>query len=160
MLNKAFIVLLDMILIKVMIENFLNIYYDYIEGLNSIENIEEFSSIMYSENSLDNIFKAYCEILVEVHWSIMITIFSLGSCAFFLALTTFYYKYKHENSRPNKCQICQDRISRIILIPCGHLCICRPCLNDWLIELKRDYRRFHCIICRCKVEKWHHSYFT
>ena len=32
MLNKAFIVLLDMILIKVMIENFLNIYYDYFEG--------------------------------------------------------------------------------------------------------------------------------
>ena len=91
-------------LIKETFKDFLDDYYLYIEGLNSIENIEEFSSIMYSENSLDNIFKVYCDILREVHWSIMVTIFLIGLFAFFMAITTFYYKNKHENSRPNKCK--------------------------------------------------------
>ena len=98
-------------LIKETFKDFLDDYYLYIEGLNSIENIEEFSSIMYSENSLDNIFKVYCDILREVHWSIMVTIFLIGLFAFFMTITTFYYKNKHENSRPNKCQVCQNKIS-------------------------------------------------
>ena len=39
------------------------------------------------------------------------------------------------------CRKCKKRKSEMIMMPCGHLCLCENCASD----VKR------CVICRAKV---------
>ena len=66
-------------------------------------------------------------------------------------------KLKHESDKNLKlrlnlederdkrlCGICQDRIKKIVLLPCQHLCLCKQCL---------DHKKWkNCPICRQGVE--------
>jgi hypothetical protein len=42
------------------------------------------------------------------------------------------------------CRICQDQIKTIVLLPCQHMCLCKPCLD------RKKWKK--CPMCRQRVE--------
>ena len=138
---------------------YINKYLLYLEELGAFEHKYGYSSIMYSEFSLNNYIFNYFEKLGNAHLSVSLTILIFCFITVSLVYWLLFFKKKYDNCAPKLCQICQVKPSRIVLIPCGHLCLCRQCLHDWLIELNKDVNRFKCIICRCQVDKYVHCYY-
>ena len=47
-----------------------------------------------------------------------------------------------------QCPICRDDNKRVAFIqPCGH-CLCRECLNNFVLTHKMEDYSFNCLICR------------
>lgn len=44
-------------------------------------------------------------------------------------LENSYAATPYRKCLPNECSICLDKPSDIVLIPCGHICMCNDCIN-------------------------------
>jgi hypothetical protein len=53
---------------------------------------------------------------------------------------------REENENSHKCIVCLSYPSKIIIVPCGHKCICVRCYN----EFKRNNNRI-CPVCRRQI---------
>ena len=55
----------------------------------------------------------------------------------------FYYRIRNINNvskldvyiqnlfKSDECCICLDKLSEYIFVPCGHLCVCKECAEEW-----------------------------
>ncbi|XP_078492411.1 zinc finger protein [Ciona intestinalis] len=55
-----------------------------------------------------------------------------------------------ELQNERKCKICVDKLSDIVFVPCGHLCVCQACKS----------KVTRCPICKSKVEKSIRTYMS
>ena len=53
---------------------------------------------------------------------------------------------REENENSHKCIVCLSYPSKIIIVPCGHKCICERCYN----KFKRNNNRI-CPVCRRQI---------
>jgi hypothetical protein len=51
---------------------------------------------------------------------------------------------KRHRSQPDECAVCLDEEPAVVLVPCGHLCLCRECT-----EVLRERK---CPLCRAQVD--------
>lgn len=58
--------------------------------------------------------------------------------------------------REDKCQICQENPPELIILPCGHNCLCRCCYNEACSVTGMP----QCIMCRAKVAAVREDYGT
>jgi len=55
-----------------------------------------------------------------------------------------------------KCAICLSMNASIILIPCGHVCLCK----DDAERLRRNQQLLHCPLCRNDVQSTNEVFFN
>ena len=53
----------------------------------------------------------------------------------------------------NECSICLNNPFQVVLIPCGHICLCTGCLKQLRLNKK-------CPVCRSNFEKHINIYFS
>ena len=134
-------------------------YFSYLENLKKIEKTDNFFSIMHSNASLSNYIYIFGEKICKLNCDLIFFISILFVALIFTANAAIYWKEKYDSSNPKFCQICLENVSNVVMVPCGHLCVCKNCLKKWLIDLKKDYKNFICIMCRNKIQYYFEVYF-
>lgn len=56
-----------------------------------------------------------------------------------------------EENKINNCSICYSQKSNIVMVPCGHCCVCKICCDSANFRV--------CPVCRCEIEKTVKVYF-
>jgi len=127
---------------------FINNYKEYIKSLRELESTDEFHSILYCENSLSSLIYFFFNKLFESNNFTLVTLFFLIILLIVTSFLAFYFKNKYDNVAPRFCRICMTEISNIIIVRCGHLCLCQNCLKGWIKE-KGSLKSLSCPLCRC-----------
>eukprot|EP00931_Biecheleriopsis_adriatica_P087061 TRINITY_DN61583_c0_g1_i1.p1 TRINITY_DN61583_c0_g1~~TRINITY_DN61583_c0_g1_i1.p1 ORF type:complete len:377 (+),score=39.76 TRINITY_DN61583_c0_g1_i1:75-1205(+) len=70
---------------------------------------------------------------------------------------------KAEDPYPSKedtrsCVVCQNNAAKVVLVPCGHFCLCLCCAKHWghkdaEVKGRKDRKQKLCPVCRAEVEQ-------
>jgi hypothetical protein len=71
----------------------------------------------------------------------------------YLEKVPVFYEEIGDNKERDECVVCLDRVS-IIMINCGHKCMCRECFNDYYFSKQQLSKT--CPMCRVDI----HSYMV
>jgi len=102
-----------------LILDYLKNYFNYLENLQTLNIIHDFSSLMYTDFSVLNFIPKNCESL-NASWPAIFTVFVIGF--FTLSLITSFYKKKKLISTTS-CKVCQAKTKKIVCFP-GYVCLC------------------------------------
>jgi hypothetical protein len=68
-----------------------------------------------------------------------------------------------DKSSGNRCSVCLANICEVALQPCGHVCLCRDCVQQLCppgVGRTGDGSFGRCPVCRSKIERHHHVYLS